>query len=641
MTDNESSKLNLDEFLFGSQDTVLDIRDLARPNSEYYQTFENLLDDEYLFSNVLQSDFRFFCEKNFKKVKIDNDLLTTRQRLQFTKYYTGTLLPIPPEKEGYVQNCWKGLIRFFTQANKKEGIYNTIKTFIKQIMIFSPLLRTEMTLQLIKFANNEILEEKVKVWQVLAVLSNYTMVPESFYYYLLNYIYNTYNSRRVDVTVRGYASFVFVNVVKNRALDDRSVIPTINQIRSIFRVLKLNIEIHFEEKKCLKIDFEVYETCEQVKERIADRFGINKDQLPMLSFYEVKENDKFIDENYVEDFVRLSDVLASWELAYASRNYTPFGDEVQDDSYDNTFKLYLRPRYYFPKKTLSSIESIENSLLICEMVRLLRLQRIKLDMVLLTEAVVSFCALMLKSSSSANLISNVNKMKRYTDYLVGWDKSLVKRVLHGEPKKKDKEDEEKEVNKKEAVEEDLKPIFSQKMDDFKLLESDEIKKRMMLCFRKSPCYKTQIYKIKFDKSYVLEKNYPMDAMFYVGPHKMGIFDFKNKHLKRIKFEDVKSVSVFKRTVVLILNKEICHINNNDENEKLFFESNQAENVYTAVQNYISLKVNGFFRNSEIKYDKIFEDQENLVLDFELLDHLTDPTFALENTNRYFKKKMYF
>ena len=89
---------------------------------------------------------------------------------------------------------------------------------------------------------------------------------------------------------------------------------------------------------------------------------------------------------------------------------------------------------------------------------------------------------------------------------------------------------------------------------------------------------------------------------------------------------------------MIINRNIEDINDNDKNEKFVFEANQAENIYKAIQNYVSISINGYYKEPEIKYDKVYEDDEDMVLDFELLDHLLDPGFALDNTNRFFKKK---
>ena len=178
------------------------------------------------------------------------------------------------------------------------------------------------------------------------------MVEESFFFYFLNYVYSMYNSPNNDITVRGYASFVFVNAIKNRSLDDRSVVPTINQIRSILRVLKMSVEVFFDDEKSIIMPIEIFDTCEQLKQQIFKVFKWKEDLMPFFGFYETKDNIKFKDENFIEDFVRVSDVLASWELAYAARNFMPFGDDVDDDTFDESFKIYLRPRYYHYKACL-------------------------------------------------------------------------------------------------------------------------------------------------------------------------------------------------------------------------------------------------------------------------------------------------
>ena len=615
--------MDLDEFIFESPDLKIQEADPKNNKSDYFDEFIRLLDNEYLLNNVVQSEFKYFCETRMKTVDIDGEELSTRQKLQYASYYTGCLTKIPSEKEDYIKEVWELLNNFFNSVSKANSIYISIKNFVKKMMIFSPPMRTEVILQLVKFANNEIIEERVKVWQSLAIMSNYVMIEESFFYYFLNYVYSMYNSPHNEITIRGYASFVFVNTIKNRSLDDRSVVPTINQIRTILRVLKMSVVIYFDDEKSIEMPVEIYETCEQLKQKIFKVFKWKEDLMPFFALYESKESDQFVDENFVEDFVRVSDVLASWELAYAARNFMPFGDDQDDDTYDESFKLYLRPRYYQPKAPKLAIESIENTFLVCELVRQMRLDRVRLDIKLLTQAVALYCSMKLPETTVHNMVKNVSKIKKLTSYLLDGNQTQVKRVLFGEGSNED-----------DGMKENFSEILHMAQD----YELERKKSEFLACFKKVPYYKSQAYKIKFNKSYVMDKDYPPDGILYINPWRLGIVYPDFRHLKRFLFDDIKSVSVYKRNVVLIINRNIEDINDNDKNEKFVFEANQAENIYKAIQNYVSIRINGYYKEPEIKYDKVYEDDEDMVLDFELLDHLLDPGFALDNTNRFFKKK---
>lgn len=58
-------------------------------------------------------------------------------------------------------------------------------------------------------------------------------VQENFYLYLLNYIYNVNNSERESYALQSYTAFSFVNLIKNKNLNDRTIIPTLHQIKNI------------------------------------------------------------------------------------------------------------------------------------------------------------------------------------------------------------------------------------------------------------------------------------------------------------------------------------------------------------------------------------------------------------------------
>ena len=615
--------MNIDDFLFDSDENCIDMTIGVPEKSDYFDEFLRLMDNEYLINNVLQSEFKFFCESRLEKIEIDGEEITTRQKLLYTDYFSGVLTKIPEEKHSFIKETWQMIWDFLNNSSKADSIYTSIKKITKKLMIFSPPLRTEMILQLIKLSNNDIIEEKVKIWQLFSIICNYVMIEKNFFYYFLNFIYNSYNSPTNEITVRGYASFCFVNVIKNRALDDRSVVPTVNQIRSIFQVLKLDLNVYLDDQNFIKMRIEVFDTVEHIKQKIFKYFKWKEDLMPFITFLEFKDNDKHFDENYVEDFVRVADILASWELSYANRNFMPFGDEVADDTYDDCYKLYLRCKYFHPEPPLQSIESVENSLHVCELVRSLRIQRIKMNIEDLTKAIALYCSLSLPEMNVKNMVKSVSKIKKLARYLIPDNKNLINRVLFGE---------DPEVSEEDG----MKDAFSEILDIAKDFDIERKKKEFCDCFYKNPCHKAQYYKIKFDSVYVLTMNYPSTGCFYISPDKLGIVDINQSHLIRLKYEDIKTISVYKRKIVLVINRNIEDIDDNDKNQKMVFESNQADNIYKAFQSYVSLKLNGYYKQPEIKFEKVYEDDEDQVLDFQLLDHLLDPTFALENTNRHYK-----
>lgn len=55
------------------------------------------------------------------------------------------------------------------------------------------------------------------------MLSNYVNVDDKFYFYMLNFLYNTYTLEVDSTAIRSYAGFALVNFVKNRNLGDRRV----------------------------------------------------------------------------------------------------------------------------------------------------------------------------------------------------------------------------------------------------------------------------------------------------------------------------------------------------------------------------------------------------------------------------------
>ncbi len=54
-----------------------------------------------------------------------------------------------------------------------------------------------------------------------------------FFLYLLNYIYNVHNSEKDSFALKQYTGYCFVSLIKNKNLNDRTIIPTLNQVKTI------------------------------------------------------------------------------------------------------------------------------------------------------------------------------------------------------------------------------------------------------------------------------------------------------------------------------------------------------------------------------------------------------------------------
>ena len=64
-------------------------------------------------------------------------------------------------------------------------------------------------------------------------MSNYVGADEGFFLYLLNYIYNVHTAEKDSFAVKQYSGFCFVNLVKNKNLSDRTIVPTVRQVKSV------------------------------------------------------------------------------------------------------------------------------------------------------------------------------------------------------------------------------------------------------------------------------------------------------------------------------------------------------------------------------------------------------------------------
>lgn len=236
-----------------------------------------------------------------------------------------------------------GVSAIIHEKASKTAAINIIKRMIKMAVKNSAELRDEMFFQLIKQlrANNK-QECLYQAWNLLCVVSCYICPSESSIYYLLNYVKHMIDNSRDD-EVRRSARFVFVRLLKGYLTRGRGVLPCSAEIEQIRKKQKLSCKINLFTNGYLIVYFENYTTIGDVLKQICQMMDINKEHWTKFGLYEVTTKpDRIMEEAFVEDFIKLADVLASWE------HEKLFYQRKTGSSIDSKHELFFKTRFFFP-----------------------------------------------------------------------------------------------------------------------------------------------------------------------------------------------------------------------------------------------------------------------------------------------------
>lgn len=580
-------------------------------------------------NKVLTSDFKYYCEKNFKKIIVNEKELTIPQILQFNEFFLGSLTQIKPKHEPLIEEFSNLLQIISSKSSSSELLYESLLNVIQCILIVSPKTRTEMMFHLVKYSNHETVEEQIKAWQCIALVSNYICLQENFTLYFLNFIYGV-NSSSESYIIKKYSAFSFVNFLKNKNLGERSVLPVLSHIKEILKLNKLYLRIYVSHEKFVDLYVELYQTVEEAKFHMLKTLEIPKEYHTYFGIYEVIETEAFYEETFIEEFVRCSDVLASFEIS-KSDLVTSKKDQIITNKLGYSTeanRLYLRVRYYYQNPEDIIWTAIQDTFAITEIWRLIICNRIILD----KESLYNIIALKLKFIYPkmgirfiTALLSDINKNIQ----VLGKNSNL--RVYANQE------------------------IILKKMKNYDKNSLEDLKIKTSKIFEKNPLYKTQSFEVELKEDLAKLLNFPSKLILLLGSDRLHLCKINLEKIKTILYCTIEKIFLKNSFVVIAINNDMPSHDErellkdkqiledyhyyfaNEKKIKYFFKSNQAKKIYQTVINYIKLKLNGFYEQTQIKRNTLYKDTYQIVHNIPLLEKVKQGAKPVYKINRYFKK----
>lgn len=373
---------------------------------------------------------------------------------------------------------------------------------------------------------------------------------------------------------------------------------------------------------------EVYESLEEVKYRLFKLFGFPNELLPNLGFYEVVESEQLMDEAFVEDFVRVSDVLATWELR-RQRDLK----EGRIETYHQS-KLYFRFRYYLNVEEPKSIfRKIEKCFLIADFFRLAYSNRIKISPETFVRALAILIRMRYVVVGPDNLSALVGDAKKYLQ-LYGTNAGHNVRISY------------------KLVLAELRGLEAEKHFSLKNYVID--------IFKTTDSYRTQTFRVSMAPETVRRHFVPLNVFLMVGPAGITFTDTRLNQLRTSSFDSVRQVLLNEGKVAVVFNiqerrgglqteQEVTSSSGQSESldepedyvsyVTFTFAANQATTIYQTIQNYISLQMTGLYKASKIDSMRVYLDAGKLEVTPEQVQAIAAGNKSVYNVNRFFKKEV--
>ena len=347
-----------------------------------------------------------------------------------------------------------------------------------------------------------------------------------------------------------------------------------------------------------------------------------------MGFYEVIETERFFDETFVEDFVRVSDVVASWEIREKKHR-----EEVSFPKLVST-TLFFCFRYYLNTEDSKFIlRKIEKCFLIAEFYRLIHSNRVFLNVDAFNQAIAMLLKmryLQINTDNMANLISETNFCLK----LYGGVSNIASKCN-----------------------------YKQVLTQLKVFEFDKpfiLKNNLLQMMKNLSCYRSQFFQIKMSLQTIKQQKMEFKMMLMINSNGIAFSNERKVVIYGCNFDHVRTVLIKNNNIQIVLNaedkddseievlpqpNEVSEFYENEQSKdsekfvkyvRICFTANQASLIYITIQNYISLQLNGMYRASKINTARFHVDVDELKIEKNDLKFLESEAVPLGNANRFNK-----
>lgn len=378
------------------------------------------------------------------------------------------------------------------------------------------------------------------------------------------------------------------------------------------------LKVYLTPEKYVLMQCELYESFEELKYKIFKTLNFPQELLIHMAFYEVCEQNEFFDETFIENFVRVSDVLGTWELAHMTKITTHQDDDddetavVSQKPNEERGKIYLKFRYHLMDSNKSKIlQSIEDIFLFSEFYRLLHVNRIAVTPEQFSAAMAVYVKLRNPDTTIKNM-SNLIKEARHAIAFYG--------KFSG-------------YNIKISYELVLNGLANFAGDNF-----GGMKKFILSIFEGTGAYKAQYFKINFEPESIIQNDFPSNVLLLVNPLELLFTTTKLTIILALPFTQIRTLNIVKQVIVLTTTIKIDETENGQPIFKKYsFRNNQAKTLYKTIVNYINFALNGSFKEPEISFQRPYRDSDKIEISKSEMAVIIDNRRTNHPINRFYKK----
>lgn len=316
---------------------------IAPYSQDCYFDFNDL--DSVIKDRVVESDFWRYTEevvldKGLYIIKLGN----AEKRLSYGSELVIPITSLPGDIKDVGLKVFRLIFKICKDRDRIFLPHLKIRRLI-EILYNNPVeIKDECFFQMIKQIRlNPFQANNVNEWKLLAIVSSFVSPSENFIYFFLNYIYNVYLKTAND-NLKQWIKYIFKSILQTNEKSERFVLPCVEELKSIEERRKVPIEIYFPNGSSEIFFFESYSTIGELKHDIIDKYEFSKEKAGYYGIYEYCQKEHTFEENYIDDKIKVLDVVGSWSNEIDFLNLKA---EKKGDSNFVQYRLYFQIRFFF------------------------------------------------------------------------------------------------------------------------------------------------------------------------------------------------------------------------------------------------------------------------------------------------------
>lgn len=202
------------------------------------------------------------------------------------------------------------------------------------------ILKDEIYFQLIKQIRANIIEESQnQCWILFGSIATFWSPSHECTWPILQWLKFISTHHHKD-EIQVWAKFSFARILKNYQDSQRVVLPSTYELEFVRDHRRIPFTVYFYSGGSMDLNMENYWKIADLKEEIMSRLGMDPSLKSFYSFVEQTRKPNKIEETYVEDFVFVCDLVASWE-----HESVFYKQALGGTGFQATFKLLFKMKY--------------------------------------------------------------------------------------------------------------------------------------------------------------------------------------------------------------------------------------------------------------------------------------------------------